>query len=86
MDGKALDWFASYLPDRSQHVAVNGGLSSAFALKQGVPQGRYLGPILFTVYTTELLHIVEKHLPSVDCYADEIALNAMGDCIKDLRD
>ena len=40
---KALDWFVSYLADRSQRVAVNGGVSSStFPLKQGVPQGRNL--------------------------------------------
>ena len=102
VDGKALDWFASYLADRSQRVAVNVGVSSTFPLKQGVPQGSCLGPILFTVYTSKLFDIVEKHLPSVHCYADdsqlylafslsvpgddEIALNAMCDCIKDVKD
>ena len=92
VDGKALDWFASYLADRSQRVAVEGGVSSTFPLKQGVPQGSCLGPILFSLFD-----IVEKPLPSVHCYADdsqlylafspnvpgddEIALNAMCDCI-----
>ena len=102
VNGKALDWFASYLADRSQHVAVNGGVSSTFPLKQGVPQGSCLGPILFTVYASKLFDIVEKYLPSIHCYADdselylvfspsvpgddEIALNAMYDCIKDLKE
>ena len=30
VDGKALDWFGSYLTNHSQHVAVNGDVSSAF--------------------------------------------------------
>ena len=30
VDGTALDWFGSYLINRSQHVAVNGDVSSAF--------------------------------------------------------
>ena len=67
---------------------------------QGVPQESCLGPLLFTVYTSKLFDIVEKQ--SVLCYADdsqlylvfspsvpgddEIALNAMFDCIKDLKD
>ena len=38
---------ASYLADHSQHVAVNGGVSSAFPLKKGVLQENCLGPILF---------------------------------------
>ena len=65
MDGKRLDWFVSYLADRSQHIAMNGGVSSAFPLKQGVPQGSCLGYIIFTVYTSELFDIVEKHLPNI---------------------
>ena len=54
VDGKALEWFASYLADRTQRVTVNNGLSSAFPLRQGVPQGSCLGPLLFTVYTSKL--------------------------------
>ena len=101
VDGKALEWFASYLADRTQRVTVNDGLSSAFPLRQGVSQGSCLGPLLFTVYTSKLFDIVSKHLPSVHCYADdtqlylafspdvegedEAALNAMRDCIHGLR-
>ena len=101
MDGKALEWFALYLADHTQSVTVNDGLSSAFPLTQGVPQGSCLGPLLFTVYTIKLFDIVSKHLPSVHSYADdtqlylafspdvqgedEAALNAMRECIHDLR-
>ena len=74
VDGKALEWFASYLADRTQRVTVNDGLSSAFPLRQGVPQRSCLGPPLFTVYTSKLFDIVSKHLPSVHCYADDTQL------------
>ena len=99
--GTALDWFASYLSGRAQRISVNGGTSDAFHLIQGVPQGSCLGPLLFTVYTSELFDIIEKHLPSVHCYADDtqlylafspdkegddaIAIEAMRNCIKELR-
>ena len=93
--------FASYLVDPTQHVTVNDGLSSALSLRQGVPQGSCLGPLLFTVYTSKLFDIVSKHLPSVHCYADDTqlylafspdvqgedkaVLNAMHDCIHVFR-
>ena len=94
VDGKALEWFASYLADRTQRVTVNDGLSSVFPLRQGVPQGSCLGPLLFTVYTSKLFDIVSKHLPSVHTQLylafspdvqgeEETALNAMRDCIHD---
>ena len=83
--------------DYTQCVTVN----DAFPLRQGVPQGSCLGPVLFTVYTSKLFEIVSTLLPSVHCYAentqlylafspdvqgeDEAALNAMCDCIHDLR-
>ena len=74
VDGKALKWFASYLADRTQRVTMNDGLSSAFPLRQGVPQGSCLEPLLFTVYTSKLFNIVSKHLPSVHCFADDTQL------------
>ena len=71
---QALNWFTSYLSDRTQRVAVNGGLSDIFLLAQGVPQGSCLGPLLFAVYTSELFDIVGRHLPSVHSYADDAQL------------
>ena len=39
VDGKALEWFASYLADRTQRVTVNDGLSSAFPLDKEFLKG-----------------------------------------------
>ena len=66
-----------------------------------MPQGSWLGPLLFTVYTSELFDIVGRHLPSVNSYADDMqlylafspnvlgddasAVKAICDCIMDLR-
>ena len=47
----ALNWFASYLSDRTQSVVVSRESSHLVPLSCGVPQGSFLGPILFTVYT-----------------------------------
>ena len=99
--GIALQWFASYLLDRSQCVSLDGCCSSPFELRQGVPQGSCLGPLLFTLYASKLFEVVKRHLPSVHAYADdtqlylafkpdsaasiEAALAAMECCIKEIR-
>ncbi|XP_068704868.1 uncharacterized protein [Montipora foliosa] len=69
-----LAWLKSYLSDRFHRVSVNGSLSHQFPLKQGVPQGSCLVPLLFTIYTRKLFQIVESHLPQVHCYADDTQL------------
>ena len=91
--GNALDWFASYLSDRTQRVGVNGGLSGIFPLKQGVPQGSCLRPIFFTVCTSKLFVINGRHLPTQLYLAfspntpddAEEEVRAIRDCIADLR-
>ena len=74
LNGTALAWFRSYLSGRSQRVSVRGAVSDKFDLHYGVPQGSCLGPLLFTVYASALFDVVEKHLPTVHCYADDSQL------------
>ena len=72
--GNALAWFRSYLSDWLEQASVNSGLSKKFPLCQGVPQGSYLGPLLFTIYTHKLFDIMEHHLLQVHCYSDDTQL------------
>jgi len=58
----------------SSSVSVNCSLSDQFPLKQGVPQGSCMGPLLFAIYTRKLFQIVERHVPKVHCYADDTQL------------
>ena len=74
LNGTALAWFLSYLSGRSQRVSVRGAVSDKFDLRYGVPQGSCLGPLFFTVYASALFDVVEKHLPTVHCYADDSQL------------
>ena len=74
ISGVPLQWFKSYLSNRSQRVTVQGTLSRLFDLDCGVPQGSCLGPLLYVIYASKLFNIIERHLPDAHCYADDSQL------------
>jgi hypothetical protein len=71
IDGKVLTWITSYLSDRFQKITIGNVTSQPKKLKQGVPQGSVLGPILFTLYTKPLAQIISKHGIDYHLYADD---------------
>ena len=72
--GSALSLLSSYLANRTQSVSVNGHSSLPSPMHTGVPQGSVLGPLLFTLYTTPLGHILSATPISYHFYADDTQL------------
>ncbi len=74
ISGTTLQWFESYLSDRSIKVSWRGEVSKSQHLTTGVPQGSVLGPLLFSVYMASLGSVIQKYGFSYHCYADDTQL------------
>ena len=69
--GKTLEWFTSYLSDRTFVVTTDGVLSNVTPLSCGVPQGSILGPLLLSIYLLPLGQIFRNIVISCHCNADD---------------
>ena len=74
ISGTAHPLFCSYLRNTTQQVTVNQSFSEDRPLSCGVPQGSVLGPILFSLYTTQLGRIIEKRNVCRKLFADDTEL------------
>ncbi|KAK7925857.1 hypothetical protein WMY93_008167 [Mugilogobius chulae] len=97
LQGSVLQWFSSYLTDRSFAVMVDDYSSSSAPLTSGVPQGSILGPVLFSIYMLPLGSIIAKYNLSCHLYADDVqlylpllpnaapALDSLNNCLLDIK-
>jgi len=70
----ALLWIANFLTNRSHSVRLGSNTSRYFNILFGVPQGSILGPLLFILYTSNIVHIAFKHGILIHLYADDTQL------------
>ena len=68
----ALSWILSYLLDRKQKVKTDCGESRWITIKNGVPQGSILGPLLFLVLVSDIYKSVSNG--TYHMYADDTQL------------
>ena len=95
----ALQWFTSYLTDRTHQVCINNTLSEPQSLQCGVPQGSVLCARLYSMYVYLLSSIIVKHNLLYYSYADDTqiylqcdntndaikeAIHRLGKCIADV--
>ena len=68
----ALEWFRSYLSERSQYVRIGSEVSGLKNIIYGVPQGSIFGPALFNIYLNDLPTI--PRFSSLESYVDDSKL------------
>ncbi len=78
-----LDWFCSYLSNRTQVTMINNSISDPEPVTVGVPQGSILGPLLFLIYINDLPECLTQCKSIL--HADDTLLYYSADSISELQ-
>ena len=80
--GISLQWFKSYLSNRSHYVEYQKHKSIVKNIECGVPQGSILGPLLFIIYINDLPKVLEH--TKIILFADDATVYVSGRNIDNL--
>ena len=69
-----LQWFLSYLTDRTHYVSLCNHCSDFAHIHSGAPHGSVLSPIIFTMYIMPLSAIIDSHSIIHHSFADDLQL------------
>jgi hypothetical protein len=70
----ANEWLRCYLSGRKQRVSCSGHQSELTELPCGVPQGSVLGPLLFSIFISEISTVIDRHGMHHVIYADDMQI------------
>ena len=73
-----MDWFESYLGERTLRVNVDGCKSINYGVHCGVPQGSVLGPLLYLIYVDTMRFYIPGKL--ITSFADDIVFTVTSSC------
>ena len=79
IDGLAHKLIKSYLENRKQYVEFNNKCSEMKNIKNEVPQGSILGPLLFLIYINDIPNV--SNVFNFLMYADDTTLYC---CLEDI--
>lgn len=74
---RVLDWFRTYLRNRTQQVRFNDKWSEVISNEYGVPQGSVLGPLLFIIYINDIVNLCPEEC-SIKMFADDTVIYVPG--------
>lgn len=92
-----LNWFSSFLKNRTFSVIIDDFSSDTAYLTSGIPQGSTLAHLLFSLYMSPLASIISRHNVYFHFYVDDIqiymllvlsdpnVLTPLYDCIQDIK-
>ena len=79
-----LTWFKSYLYNRQQLVSFQQETSEYLDIKNGVPQGSVLGPILFLLFINDISNFTLEGCV-LNMFADDVIIYASADNVELLK-
>ena len=68
-----LKWIKSFLQDRSANVHLDGHKSISVKIREGVPQGGVISPVLFLIYINDITQAIPPHVSNT-LHADDLAV------------
>ena len=73
VQGQMLHWIRAFLNGRSASFRADGATSAPVPLHSGVPQGAVLSPLLYNIFTADILSTLPRSVIA-SVYADDTAI------------